>query len=164
MPDDFADVRPSADGERLLTAAEAATVLGVSERTIRRRIQSRKLPAIDAGGQMRIPASALGVRAPDATDSTSAGQRRPLPVVSSTTEAALVALIERQSHEIADLTGRLAVAEERLRQIGARETAQDAAVTHSQPPGQAKRVDMGEDAEAPLASVLGRLLQWLRGT
>jgi len=126
MPDDATDVRGVTDTERLLTVPEAAAVLGVSERTVRRRIAAGKLAAIDAGGQMRVPASAVGVRPPDMSGTPPASHRRTVPVMPSggpvavsALEGALVGLVERQAGEIADLRAKLAVVEERLRMVGA---------------------------------------------
>jgi excisionase family DNA binding protein len=48
--------------ERYLSAAETAERLGISLRTVRRRIADGSLPSIKVGGAVRIPASALEVR------------------------------------------------------------------------------------------------------
>ena len=42
-----------------LTAAQAATRLGISLRTARRRIADGSLPSVKIGGAVRVPASAL---------------------------------------------------------------------------------------------------------
>jgi excisionase family DNA binding protein len=42
-----------------LTAAEAAVRLGISLRTVRRRIADGSLPSVKLGGAVRVPASAL---------------------------------------------------------------------------------------------------------
>jgi excisionase family DNA binding protein len=47
------------DETRYLTAAEAGERLGISLRTVRRRIADGTLPAVRIGGAVRIPASAL---------------------------------------------------------------------------------------------------------
>ena len=39
---------------RLLTLAEAATILKISKRTLHRMIQHRQIPAFKVGGQWRI--------------------------------------------------------------------------------------------------------------
>lgn len=39
---------------RLLTLAEAASILKISKRTLHRMIQSRQIPAFKVGGQWRI--------------------------------------------------------------------------------------------------------------
>ncbi|MGH7816774.1 MAG: helix-turn-helix domain-containing protein [Candidatus Binatia bacterium] len=44
---------------RLLTLAEAATLLHVSTRTLQRMIRSRDLPALKVGGQWRLRESQL---------------------------------------------------------------------------------------------------------
>ena len=44
---------------RLLTLAEAATLLQVSTRTLQRMIRSRDLPALKVGGQWRLRESQL---------------------------------------------------------------------------------------------------------
>jgi excisionase family DNA binding protein len=47
------------DQIRLLTLAEAATLLHVSTRTLQRMIRSRDLPALKVGGQWRLRESQL---------------------------------------------------------------------------------------------------------
>lgn len=47
------------DGTRYLAAKEAAERLGISLRTVRRRIADGSLPSVKIGGAVRIPASAL---------------------------------------------------------------------------------------------------------
>ena len=47
------------DDTRYLTAAEAAERLGISLRTVRRRIADGSLPSVKLGGAVRIPVSAL---------------------------------------------------------------------------------------------------------
>jgi excisionase family DNA binding protein len=42
-----------------LTAAQAATRLGISLRTVRRRIADGSLPSVKIGGAVRVPVSAL---------------------------------------------------------------------------------------------------------
>jgi len=39
---------------KLLTLAEAATILKISKRTLRRMIQHRQIPAFKVGGQWRL--------------------------------------------------------------------------------------------------------------
>ena len=46
--------------ERLLTAAEAAEVLGTKERFIRRLVSERRIAFVRLGRHVRIPESALG--------------------------------------------------------------------------------------------------------
>ncbi len=76
MPDGETDVRGQTDVEPLYTVAQAAALLAVSERTVRRRIASGELTAVKVGGQYRVPSSAIGVHAPDSPPVTPAGQRR----------------------------------------------------------------------------------------
>ncbi len=59
------------DETRYLTAAEVAERLGISLRTVRRRIADGTLPAVRIGGAVRVPASALEVAEPE----TSTGAR-----------------------------------------------------------------------------------------
>jgi excisionase family DNA binding protein len=47
------------DDTGYLTAAEAAGRLGISLRTVRRRIADGSLPSVKIGGAVRVPASAL---------------------------------------------------------------------------------------------------------
>jgi excisionase family DNA binding protein len=48
-------IMKQADGTiRLLTLAEAATILKISKRTLHRMIQHRQIPAFKVGGQWRI--------------------------------------------------------------------------------------------------------------
>lgn len=54
-----------------LSAAQVAERLGISLRTVRRRIADGTLPSLKIGGAVRIPASALEI--PDASASTSVG-------------------------------------------------------------------------------------------
>jgi excisionase family DNA binding protein len=58
------------DETRYLTAAEAAERLGISLRTVRRRIADGTLPAVRIGGAVRIPTWAL--EAPAAVAPTAA--------------------------------------------------------------------------------------------
>ncbi len=128
MPDVSADVRGQMDAEPLYTVAQAAALLAISERTVRRRIAADELAAIKVGGQYRVPSSALGVHAPVSAPDTPAGQRRSAPdtvtappamPVRVPDMAPLVALVERQAEEIARLNRELGAAQERLRQLGA---------------------------------------------
>jgi excisionase family DNA binding protein len=54
------------DEARYLTAAEAAERLGISLRTVRRRIADGTLPAVRIGGSVRIPVSAIEAPPPAA--------------------------------------------------------------------------------------------------
>src|SRR5450759_1088050 len=47
------------DETTYLTAAQAAARLGISLRTVRRRIADGSLPSVKIGGAVRVPASAL---------------------------------------------------------------------------------------------------------
>ncbi len=134
MPDVRADVRGQTDAEPLYTVAQAAALLAVSERTVRRRIASGELAAVKVGGQYRVPSSAIGVHAPDSPPVTPAGQRRTVTDTVTAPPAVpvrvpdmppLVALVERQAEEIARLNRELGAAHERLRQLG---TGQHASV------------------------------------
>ncbi len=77
MPDGETDVRGQTDAEPLYTVAQAAALLAVSERTVRRRIASGEVVAVKVGGQYRVPSSALGVHVPDSPPVTPAGHRAP---------------------------------------------------------------------------------------
>ena len=46
-------------GPQLLTVGQAADLLGVSPRTLRRRLDARQLPCFRDGGVLRIPSAAL---------------------------------------------------------------------------------------------------------
>ncbi len=50
---------PDVDEQAYLTARETAERLGISLRTVRRRIADGSLPSIKIGGAVRIPATAL---------------------------------------------------------------------------------------------------------
>ncbi len=47
-------ITKSDTGIRLLTLAEAASILKISKRTLHRMIQHRQIPAFKVGGQWRI--------------------------------------------------------------------------------------------------------------
>ncbi len=135
MPDAETDVRGQTDAEPLYTVAQAAALLTISERTVRRRIAAGEIAAVKVGGQYRVPASALGVHAPDSVLVTPAGQRRSTPDTVTAPPAMpvrvldiapLVAVVERQAEEIARLNRELGAAQERLRQLSAGQmTAQE---------------------------------------
>ncbi len=136
MPDGETDVRGQTDAEPLYTVAQAAALLAVSERTVRRRIASGDVAAVKVGGQYRVPASALGVHAPDSVPVMPAGQSRSTPDAVTAPPAVpvrvpdmapLVAVIERQAEEIARLNRELGAAHERLRQLGGGQHAPQAA-------------------------------------
>ncbi len=142
MTDRAADAAVRSDkaqrAEPLVSLSEAARALGVSERTVRRRIERNELPGIKAGGRLMVAASALpGVTAPDTPSPVAIGQRR---TVSDRNDTALVALVERQAQEIARLTGELAVAQERLKQL-ATGAAPDAPGSRQNAPHGAKGTD-----------------------
>ena len=59
--------------ERLLTAAEAAEVLGTKERFIRRLVSERRIAFVRLGRHVRIPESAL-------TEYVAAGRIEPMRV------------------------------------------------------------------------------------
>ncbi len=127
MPDVRADVRGQTDAEPLYTVAQAAVLLAVSERTVRRRIASGELVAVKVGGQYRVPSSALGVHAPDSPPVMPAGPPRSVPDAVTVPPATpvrvpdmapLVALVERQAEEIARLNRDLGAAHEQFRQLG----------------------------------------------
>ena len=46
--------KPADTAIKLLTLAEAATILKISKRTLHRMIQHRQIPAFKVGGQWRI--------------------------------------------------------------------------------------------------------------
>ena len=137
----------AADADPLVSAREAADLLGTSERTIRRRIASGDLPSIKVGGQRRIPLSALGVSSEhDGVTPVSSRRHdeatRPRVMASVMTPAVtsppavdlspLAAIIERQAEEIGRLSAELATATERLRVLTA---GQDAPTTRPEAPG-----------------------------
>ncbi|HEX6436506.1 MAG TPA: helix-turn-helix domain-containing protein [Candidatus Binatia bacterium] len=47
-------MKPADTAIKLLTLAEAATILKISKRTLHRMIQHRQIPAFKVGGQWRI--------------------------------------------------------------------------------------------------------------
>ena len=47
-------MKPADNAIKLLTLAEAATILKISKRTLHRMIQHRQIPAFKVGGQWRI--------------------------------------------------------------------------------------------------------------
>jgi excisionase family DNA binding protein len=47
-------MKPADNVIKLLTLAEAATILKISKRTLHRMIQHRQIPAFKVGGQWRI--------------------------------------------------------------------------------------------------------------
>ena len=54
-----ASKKPQAIQPQFITIADAAKRLGVSEKTVRRWIDRRKLPAVRMGSQLRIPIGAF---------------------------------------------------------------------------------------------------------
>ncbi len=155
MPDVETDVRGQTDVEPLYTVAQAAALLAVSERTVRRRIASGELTAVKVGGQYRVPSSAIGVHAPDSPPVTPAGQRRPAPDAVTTPTALpvsvpdiapLVAVVERQAEEIARLNRELGAAHERLRQLSA---GRDAPQASPPPHHAAESAEPAGDASVP---------------
>lgn len=77
------------DETAYLAAAEVAARLGISLRTVRRRIADGSLPSVKIGGAVRIPASAL-----EAFPSSDSVARR-----HTVGEAAVSYTTERESHE-----------------------------------------------------------------
>lgn len=65
------------DDTTYLTAAQVAERLGISLRTVRRRIADGTLPSVKVGGAVRIPASALDILAP--ASSAHAGREAATP-------------------------------------------------------------------------------------
>ena len=47
-------MKPADNAIKLLTLAEAATILKISKRTLHRMIQHRQIPAFKVGGQWRM--------------------------------------------------------------------------------------------------------------
>jgi excisionase family DNA binding protein len=109
------DSRDTRDQERLISVKEAAQILGVSERTIRRKIAANELPSVKSGTARLIPDGAVTLSSRDDTTDTAMS-----PAVMTTTSvdlSPLTAVIERQAAEIARLHSELATAHERLRMI-----------------------------------------------
>ena len=50
----MSDMKKTDTSIKLLTLAEAATILKISKRTLHRMIQNRQIPAFKVGGQWRI--------------------------------------------------------------------------------------------------------------
>ncbi|MDP9471597.1 MAG: excisionase family DNA-binding protein [Chloroflexota bacterium] len=163
MPDGETDVRGQTDAEPLYTVAQAAALLAVSERTVRRRIASGEVAAVKVGGQYRVPSSALGVHVPDTVPVMPAGQSRSAPdtvpappatPVRVPDMAPLVAVIERQAEEIARLNRELGTAHEQLRQLG---SGQRAPVASPFAPGEAQPANV-----APATSASPQAPWWRR--
>ena len=127
MPHGRHDARDSGATEPLVSAAEAAALLGVSERTVRRRIAANELPSVKAGRARLIPVSAVTLSpVGDTGDTAVATDRHDTADAETATVLALVDRIgglERQvgrlESERDGLAARLAVAEERLRALPA---------------------------------------------
>lgn len=75
--------------ESYLSAAQVAQRLGISLRTVRRRIADGTLPSLKVGGAVRIPASALEIR----------GSPAPPPAGHAAREAAVGYGTSRESDE-----------------------------------------------------------------
>jgi excisionase family DNA binding protein len=75
--------------ETYLSAAQVAQRLGISLRTVRRRIADGTLPSLKVGGAVRIPASVLEVR----------GSPAPPPAGHAAREAAVGYGVSRESDE-----------------------------------------------------------------
>jgi excisionase family DNA binding protein len=149
------------DAESLVGAAEAAAILGTSERTIRRKIAAGVLPSIKIGGQRRTPVSALDLSQDHDGAALILSGNHDGPGVTRTPSAVdlspLAAIIERQALEIARLSGALATAEERLRAIEAGRvmtgmTDTPPPTTSSAPPGSAESTDTTNE---PLTGLRG---------
>ena len=124
MTDGRRDSRDTRGQERLVSVKDAAAILGVSERTVRRKIAANDLPSVKSGTARLIPDSALTLSSHDDTPDTPSIPAVVTPL--SVDLSPLAAVIERQAAEIARLTGELATAQERLRALG---TGQDAPET-----------------------------------
>ncbi len=164
VPNGRHDARDTGATEALVTAAEAAAMLGLSERTIRRKIAANELPSVKSGRSRLIPVSAVMVsRVDDTPDSAVMVSRHDTSDTEPATVLTLVDRIgslERQvgrlEQERDGLSARLAVAEERLRALPAGQDAPSAAreplhATHDVKPA------------ADTSSWWRRVLAWLRG-
>jgi len=116
MTDGRHDSRDSRVHERLVSVKDAAAILGVSERTVRRKIAANELPSVKSGTARLIPDSALTLSPRDDTTDSVAVPTVVTPMAIDLSPLAVV--IERQAAEIARLTGELATAQERLRALG----------------------------------------------
>ncbi len=100
-------------------------MLGLSERTVRRKIAANELPSVKSGRSRLIPVSAVMVSRVDDTPDTAVVT--PRHDTSDTEPATVLALVDRigglerqvgrLEQERDDLSARLAVAEERLRAL-----------------------------------------------
>jgi excisionase family DNA binding protein len=179
LPDAVPDVP---DAEPLLTAQEVATLLGVSERTIRRRINAGELPSAKVAGQYRIPASAVG-RSPVA-DAGRAGQPAghvrtvigdagqgagqsadragQAPVVPDIEPlATLIGDLSRENRQLAEAAAvwqfRAMQAEERLKALTAGDAVLDTPPTRSAPSGAADTTDTTDEPLTGLRAWWARL-------
>ncbi len=153
VPNGRHDARDAGATEALITAAEAAAVLGLSERTVRRKIAANELPSVKSGRSRLIPVSA--VRVSPMGDTPVGSVVTPRHDTSDTEPATVLALVDRigglerqvgrLEQERDDLSARLAVAEERLRAL----PAGDAAVGRSAASGAAERPTTTHSAPAP---------------
>ncbi len=164
MPNRRHDARDTGAAEALVTAAEAAVMLGLSERTVRRKIAANELPSVKSGRSRLIPVSAVMVsRVDDTPDSAVMVSRHDTSDAEPATVLALVDRIgglERQvgrlEQERDDLSSRLAVAEERLRALPA---GQDASYAAPFAPGEARPREVAPDTHvSPQSSWWRRLL------
>jgi excisionase family DNA binding protein len=164
----MADGRDNAD--RLYRVAEAAAALGMSERTLRRRVQSGAIEAVRDGTAYRIPGRAIAAaggqigrgRASDRADAPATARSKSAagPATPAPDAAAFLATIERMAAEQARLAAALATAEERLRQLEAETAVRDAVVTQNKGPGRAKMPEPDSDA---FAGFWSRIRRWLAG-
>ncbi len=130
------DARDTSAAEPLVTAAEAAALLGVSERTVRRRIAANGLPSVKAGRSRLIPVSAVTVSPVDDTADTAAVvPRHDTPDSESATVLALGDRIGGLEREVGRLTAELAAAQAQLAALPA---GQDAPRTQPAAPGAAE--------------------------
>ena len=85
------------DESTYLSAAQVAERLGISLRTVRRRIADGTLPSLKVGGAVRVPASALEI--PDAPASAFSHSSREAAVAYGTARESDEAYIRRWNRE-----------------------------------------------------------------
>ncbi len=137
MPNGHHDARDMDVTEALVTVAEAAVMLGLSERTVRRKIAANELPSVKSGRARLIPISAVTVSPlDDVSDRLVMASRHDMSDIESATVLTLVdriggleRLVGRLEQERDDLAARLAVSEERLRVLPAGQGTPSAAPT-----------------------------------
>jgi hypothetical protein len=164
--------RPETD-RNVVSAAIAAERLGLSPDAIRARIRRGTLIGEKRDGQWFVVLTTDDARS-DATEQPT-GDR---PETNRNATADHDARLADKDAEIAYLRQLLdaeiearrradlmnAALLDRLPRLPAGDAGQDAAVATNQSPGQAEAVTIGDDAARPETSLLGRLLQWLRGS